>query len=101
MNIAIILTFALMGIIFGSLAIMMTMGAKTKKGKIASIVFCVVAWLVFSFALYGEGMAKNNVWNDGYCECGTHWELAGATRTKSGQTIKYYSCPNCYAEIEQ
>ena len=46
--------------------------------------------------------AKHNqeVWNNGYCECGGHWELKGATRVKNGATTKYYACEKCYEEIK-
>lgn len=55
--------------------------------------------------LLGVGLATlqatNNeqVWNGGYCECGTHWELKGVDKAKNGSTTKYYACENCYKEI--
>lgn len=59
--------------------------------------------LAFWFAIAGVSwaMAKNNddKWNDGYCQCGTHWELRGASQYRSSHT-KYYVCPSCHAEIE-
>jgi hypothetical protein len=101
MNIAIIITFIFSGLIFGSIALMFACCAADNKTKIWGAIISLLLGALFAFGLYFDGMAKNDAWNDGYCECGAHWELGGATRTKSGQTIKYYFCPECYAEIEQ
>ena len=101
MNIGIIITFVFFGLLFGSIALMFAICAADKKTKIWGAIISLLLGVVFAFGLVADGLHKADVWNGGYCECGTHWELAGATRTKSGQTIKYYACPNCYAEIEQ
>lgn len=47
-----------------------------------------------------QANVNQKVWNEGYCECGHHWELKGATKVKNGGTTKYYACPNCFKEIE-
>lgn len=51
-------------------------------------------------AAVGQAKSNQKKWNDGYCECGHHWELKGATKIKNGTTTKYYACPNCFEEIE-
>ena len=101
MNIAVIITFGCFGVLFGSIALMFIICGVDAKHKIWGAVISLLLGAMFACGLYFDGMAKNDAWNGGYCECGAHWELSGATRTKSGQTIKYYSCPDCYAEIEQ
>ena len=47
-----------------------------------------------------QAKINQGLWNNGYCECGYHWELKGATKVKNGNTTKYYACPNCFEEIE-
>ena len=47
-----------------------------------------------------QAITNQEVWNEGYCECGTHWELKGVAKAKNGSTTKYYDCPNCFEEIE-
>ena len=68
-----------------------------------NILTCSLVVLAFWFAISGASWAvgRNNAdkWNDGYCKCGTHWELKGASQYRSSHT-KYYACPNCYTEIE-
>ena len=101
MNWAAIIAFGCLGIVFGMIAVMFLVCGADRKHKIVGALVCIGFWLLMSGGIYLDASHDADVWNDGYCECGGHWELAGATRTKSGQTIKYYSCPNCYAEIEQ
>ena len=101
MNWAAIIAFGCLGIVFGMMAVMFLVCGADKKHKIIGALVCVGFWLLMSGGLYLDASLDADAWNGGYCECGTHWELAGATTTKHGQTIKYYSCPNCYAEIEQ
>ena len=101
MNIAVIITFAFFGLLFGSIALGFIFLGADRKHKVWGAVISLLLGVLFAFGFYFDAIVKAEVWNGGYCECGTHWELSGATRTKSGQTIKYYSCPNCYAEIEQ
>lgn len=62
---------------------------------------CVVLafWFAISGACWAMGEDNDNKWNDGYCQCGTHWELRGASQYRSSHT-KYYVCPDCHAEIE-
>lgn len=47
-----------------------------------------------------QANTNQKLWNDGCCECGTHWELKGVDKARNGSTTKYYACPNCYKEIE-
>jgi hypothetical protein len=101
MNIYAWIVFGAMGFVWLSIAVMFLVCGADWKHKIFGALVCVSFWLLMSGGIYLDASHDADEWNDGYCECGGHWELAGATRTESGQTIKYYSCPNCYAEIEQ
>lgn len=69
------------------------------KEKIFGAAVVLVIWLTFSIGCAFGTDINAEKWNDGYCECGTHWELRGASEYRSSHT-KYYVCPNCYAEIE-
>ena len=52
-------------------------------------------WVIVSGIMVIRIKDNDNKWNDGYCQCSTHWELVSvAAKTK------YYVCPNCYAEIQ-
>lgn len=70
------------------------------KGKIKATLVCIVGWFIISGAMWGQHTYNEEIWNEGYCECGSHWELEGVTRTKFGGKTKYYVCPNCFIEIE-
>ena len=71
----------------------------TIKQKIAGVLFVVFFWFATAGCCCGVSLNNADKWNDGYCKCGTHWELKGASQYRSSHT-KYYACPNCYAEIE-
>lgn len=69
------------------------------KEKLFGCGIVIVLWLAFAYAgAFGQDVNADK-WNDGYCECGTHWELRGASQYRSSHT-KYYVCPECHAEIE-
>lgn len=72
----------------------------TTKGKIKGAVVCLVFWIFISSAMWGQSVSNAAKWNDGFCECGAHWELKGVNKTRMGSETKYYSCPECYKEIE-
>lgn len=74
--------------------------ADTLKGKIIGTIVVIIFWLAFAFGLWGEAKYEAYVWNGGYCDCGEHWELRGASKSRMGTETKYYACPKCYAEIK-
>ena len=69
--------------------------------KIGGSLVCLAFWILMATGLCIESATKEKAWNGGYCECGTHWELRGVSESRNGNTTKYYTCPNCYAEITQ
>lgn len=69
------------------------------KGKLFGCGVILVLWLTVACGCFFGCNTNADKWNDGYCQCGTHWELRGASEYRSSHT-KYYVCPNCYAEIE-
>ena len=65
------------------------------KTRLAGILAGFFFWVIASGAMVIRIKDNANKWNNGYCQCGTHWELVSvAAKTK------YYVCPNCYAEIQ-
>ena len=80
--------------------IFVCLDAETLKGKIIGTIIVIIFWLAFSFGLWGEAKYESMVWNGGYCDCGEHWELRGASKSRMGTETKYYSCPNCHTEIQ-
>lgn len=93
--------FGLVGLMWFALIIMFLVCGADAQHKIGGALVCFAFWLIMSFGLYYESTTKADMWNNGYCECGTHWELRGATKSKHGDVTKYYVCPECFAEIQQ
>ena len=101
MNWTAIIAFGVLGLIFGMIAVMFLVCGADWKHKIIGALVCIGFWLLMSGGIYLDASLDADVWNDGYCECGAHWELRGVSESRNGTTTKYYACPNCYAEIEQ
>lgn len=93
------LIFIGLGLVWLPCALIFGIGREDIKDKIVGSLVCLVLWLVMSLALWGQSVYNAEQWNDGYCDCGQHWELSGVTKTKNGSVTKYYSCPDCYEEI--
>ena len=93
--------FGGMGLVFLPLTIMFLVGGADWQHKIGGAVVCLFFWALMGGGLYLDSLMKNDAWNGGYCECGTHWELRGASNSRTGNETKYYQCPNCYAEISR
>ena len=97
-----LLSFIVFGALFIPAAVVCLTCGADKQHKIVGAVVCLLLWVICSVSLYFDRQIKMEAWNDGYCECGTHWELAGVSKgSNTGSTTKYYVCPNCYAEITQ
>lgn len=101
MNWSAIIAFGILGIIFGMIAVMFLVCGADWKHKIIGALVCMSFWLLMSGGIYLDAKINANVWNDGYCKCGEHWELRGASESRNGIVTKYYVCPNCHTEIEQ
>ncbi len=94
------IVFALFGILgIPCIGLAITYG-EDWKGKLFGCGIILVLWLAVACGCAFSRDINAEKWNDGYCECGTHWELRGASEYRSSHT-KYYVCPNCYAEITQ
>lgn len=77
----------------------MPFGVLANGWKGALVALLIAAGI--SGALTADYEHKKTEWNGGYCDCGTHWELRGASKGITRTETKYYVCPNCYAEIRQ
>ena len=93
--------FGGMGLVFLPLTIMFLIVGADWQHKVGGATICIFFWVLASGGLYLDSSMRDKAWNGGYCECGTHWELRGASKSTTGNETKYYQCPNCYAEIEQ
>lgn len=59
-----------------------------------TLIICIA--LLF-LIMFGTNTCSYNDWNNGECpECGTRYELRGASRG-----LKYYACPDCGKEVER
>jgi hypothetical protein len=95
-----IIIFAVVGLFaIPSIALFLICGAN-KSNKIWGTVTTVIFWMLLTVAIWGQNKTNTEVWNNGYCDCGTHWELTAVTRSYRGSETKYYVCPDCHTEIE-
>ena len=94
--------FGIFGIICVPIILMFLIGGVDWKHKLGGSLVVLIFWFLFAFGLFFEAKGKAEAWNNGYCECGAHWELVGVAKSHStSSTTKYYACPNCHAEITQ
>lgn len=96
-----LVVFGILGLFFIPVILLFIVGGVDAAHKIGGSLVCLVFWILVSVSLCIQNSANDEAWNGGYCECGTHWELIAATEDKFGDITKYYSCPNCHAEITQ
>ena len=94
------ITFAVCGLFAIPCIVLAVSFGDTTKEKIIGAVVCLAFWAFVSGAIWSQAASNAEKWNDGFCECGAHWELKGATKTRTGSETKYYACPECYKEIE-
>ena len=92
--------FGFLGLVFLPCIVLFVSSGETAKSKIGSALVCICFWFVFAGGIYFQEAGNAERWNDGYCECGQHWELKGVSKTRNGSETKYYSCPECFKEIE-
>lgn len=92
--------FGVLGLMFIPCVLMFALGGADAKHKIWGSLVCICFWFLFAGCIYSQEAGNAERWNGGYCECGQHWELKGATKTRNGCETKYYSCPECFKEIE-
>ena len=94
------ITFAVVGL-FGVPCVLMfaTCGTDTKN-KIGGSLACIIFWFLVAGVLHWQEVGNAERWNNGLCECGQHWELSAVAKSRSGTETKYYTCSNCYNEIE-
>ena len=92
--------FAMFGLFAIPCMVLALICADTIKGKIKGMLVCLAFWAFVSCVFWKQATVNAELWNNGYCECGAHWELKGVTKSKMGSVTKYYACPECYAEIE-
>lgn len=93
------ITFGFFGLLAVPLVIMFLTCGVDLKHKLGGSLAVLVFWFLISAGLAFDSAAKKEKWNDGYCECGEHWTLAGASKSRNGTETKYYRCDNCYNEI--
>jgi hypothetical protein len=96
-----LVVFGLLGLFFIPTILFFIVCGVDAAHKIGGALVCLAFWILMTTGLCIESSVNEKAWNGGYCECGTHWELSGVAKSRNGSTTKYYSCPNCYAEITQ
>ena len=94
-----LVVFGVTGIMFIPLILMFIFCGVDKTHKIGGAIAVILIWIVFTLGVFYEEKTNEESWNQGFCECGAHWELKGVGKSLTNE-VKYYACPNCYAEIE-
>lgn len=92
--------FGVIGLFALPLAFMFAYCGVDTKTKVFGSLFVIAFWVLFSGALYFQEQGNQERWNNGFCECGQHWELSAVNKTRNGTETKYYTCPDCYKEIQ-
>lgn len=92
--------FAACGIIGIPCVLLFASGGATAKRKVFGSLAGVVMWFMLAGGMYFQEVGNTERWNEGQCECGTHWELSAVTRSRTGTETKYYTCPSCHNEIK-
>lgn len=95
------ITFGFYGLAFVPFVLLFLIGGVDLKHKLGGAIAILLFWLLVAGGTTLEETRKADLWNGGFCECGTHWELRGAAKSRTGNETKYYACPNCHAEIRQ
>ena len=94
------IVFGVLGIIFIPFIILIWISGPDLKHKLYGAIVMLLLWFLCAGGITFDINRIDN-WNGDFCECGTHWELRGVTKNKSGIETKYYICPNCYTEIKK
>lgn len=95
----ILIIFAFTGIAFVPIMLIFLTCGADRKHQFGGAFAVLLIWIIFTLGIFFQTEAIEEIWNNGYCECGTHWELKGVSENKCHKT-KFYTCPNCYTEIE-
>lgn len=94
------ITFGILGFFGLPMVLMFIICGVDAKHKIGGTAFILAFWFLTAGALYGQEKGNHERWNDGHCPCGAHWELSAVDKSRNGTEHKYYTCPDCYKEIE-
>ena len=92
--------FGVVGLIAIPVAIFFALCGVDAEHKIGGVVIVVIFWFIISGGLYFQEQGNTERWNNGFCECGQHWELRAVTKSRTGSETKHYVCPDCHIEIE-
>ena len=72
--------FILSGLAIIPLAFLFIANGTTITEKTIGAIVCFSFWLLLAFGINYGVDTNAKAWNDGFCKCGTHWELKGASK---------------------
>ena len=69
------------------------------RNKIVNIVVTIILALAIGFGLTGlfmwERKVNEQMFNNGYCECGGEWNLFDVEYRKNSSSLYFYKCEEC------
>lgn len=87
--------WALFGVIFIACFLLTFLIADTWKGRIITIIICIIAAFIFAMLIYSTAKNDNDKWNNGtHIDCGGTYQLTTATDYHRRKTF-YYTCDKC------
>lgn len=91
--------FIAYGVLFIPVVFFFVSCGATKEVKKWGAIVGIILWGFVALMCNLNVVNNRTIWNNGYCECGAHWELTAASKYRGTET-KYYTCPDCFNEIE-
>lgn len=93
-----LICFLIFGLVIGGFVGFLWQGLFTKwYTKLAVVLSCICIFgLVSSIGITNQAKADIDSWNNGYCQCGTHWKLVDIVYAKFDGYSYYYQCDNCF-----
>ena len=71
------------------------------KDNITPLIIGIFILILLFIVFIGYNFDQNkDLWNNGYCSCGGHWEYEAAVEHENSTTTYIYHCDKCENSIE-
>ena len=68
---------------------------KGLKRAVIAIAIAILTGVAITAMFYAEYKIDENMWNNGYCECGAEWHFSNVEHLKNNDEIYYWNCEEC------